>query len=53
MEAKIVGVSFAITPGKAAYIPLAHDYTDAPPQLNRESVLSQLKPFFKSTPSEV
>ncbi len=48
MEANIVGVSFAITPGKAAYIPLAHDYPDAPAQLNREVVLSQLKPLLEN-----
>lgn len=48
MEAMIVGVSFAITPGKAAYIPLAHDYPDAPAQLNREVVLSQLKPLLEN-----
>ena len=43
MEAQIVGVSFAITAGEAAYLPLAHDYLGAPPQLNREAVLAQLK----------
>ncbi len=48
MEAKIVGVSFAITPGKAAYIPLAHDYPDAPTQLNREIALAQLKPLLEN-----
>ncbi len=48
MEAMIVGVSFAITPGKAAYIPLAHDYADAPPQLSRQYVLSQLKPLLEN-----
>ncbi len=48
MEANIVGVSFEITPGKAAYIPLTHDYMDAPAQLNRENVLSQLKPILEN-----
>ncbi len=48
MEAEIVGVSFAITPGKAAYLPLAHDYLGAPPQLNREAVLAQLKPLLEA-----
>jgi DNA polymerase-1 len=48
MEAAIVGVSFAIEPGKAAYIPLAHDYADAPRQLNREFVLSKLKPLLEN-----
>lgn len=48
MEANIVGISFAFMPGKAAYIPLAHDYVDAPPQLNRESVLAQLKTMLEN-----
>ncbi|MBO0612055.1 DNA polymerase I [Thiothrix fructosivorans] len=47
MEAEIVGVSFAIQPGEAAYLPLAHDYLGAPPQLNREAVLAQLKPLLE------
>jgi DNA polymerase-1 len=47
MEAQIVGVSFAITAGEAAYLPLAHDYLGAPPQLNREAVLEQLKPLLE------
>ena len=34
MEARIVGVSFAVEPGRAAYVPLAHDYLGAPPQLS-------------------
>lgn len=45
MEARIVGVSFAIEPGKAAYVPLNHFYLGAPLQLNREHVLAQLKPI--------
>ena len=49
MEAKIVGVSFAIEPGTAAYIPLAHDYENAPQQLNREQVLKQLKPILENS----
>jgi DNA polymerase-1 len=48
MAAKIVGVSFAIAPGQAAYIPLAHDYPDAPPQLNREDILAALKSLLES-----
>ncbi|UOG92985.1 MAG: DNA polymerase I [Candidatus Thiothrix sulfatifontis] len=47
MEAEIVGVSFAIAAGEAAYLPLAHDYLGAPPQLNREAVLAQLKPLLE------
>jgi DNA polymerase I len=36
MQAQVVGVSFAVTPGEAAYLPLAHDYADAPVQLPRD-----------------
>lgn len=48
MEAEIVGVSFCITPGEAAYIPVAHDYPDAPEQLDRNWVLEKLKPILES-----
>jgi DNA polymerase I len=47
MEARIVGVSFAVEPGVAAYVPLAHDYLGAPPQLSREVVLNALKPLLE------
>jgi DNA polymerase-1 len=47
MEAQIVGVSFAVEPGSAAYVPLAHDYLGAPPQLDREAVLGRLKPLLE------
>lgn len=43
MDAKIVGVSFAIEAGKAAYIPCGHDYMGAPEQLPIEWVLQELK----------
>jgi DNA polymerase-1 len=43
MQARIVGLSFAVTPGEAAYVPLAHDYPGAPQQLDREKVLAALK----------
>ncbi len=46
-NAEIVGVSFAIEAGKAAYIPLAHDYPDVPEQLNRENILNSLKPLLE------
>jgi DNA polymerase-1 len=49
MEAEIVGVSFAIKAGEAAYVPLTHDYVGAPEQLDREWVLEQLKPLLEST----
>ncbi|WP_372995358.1 DNA polymerase I [Marinobacter sp.] len=47
MDAEIVGVSFAIKPGEAAYVPLAHDYMGAPEQLDRDAVLNQLKPLLE------
>lgn len=48
MEAELVGVSFCIEPGAAAYVPVAHDYPDAPAQLSRDYVLSALKPILES-----
>jgi len=47
MEARIVGVSFAVEPGVAAYVPLAHDYLGAPPQLPRDAVLAALQPLLE------
>ncbi len=47
MEAEIVGISFAVEAGKAAYVPLAHDYEDAPAQLDREQILAALKPLLE------
>ena len=47
MRAEIVGISFCIEPGSAAYIPLAHDYPGAPEQLPREEVLAKLKPWLE------
>jgi DNA polymerase I len=47
MEAKIVGVSFAVEPGVAAYVPFAHDYVGAPEQLDESTVLSALKPLLE------
>jgi DNA polymerase I len=47
MTARIVGVSFAVTPGEAAYVPLAHNYGDAPLQLPLAAVLAQLKPWLE------
>ncbi|WP_269521179.1 DNA polymerase I [Alteromonas sp. BMJM2] len=51
MDAEIVGVSFCIEPGKAAYVPVAHDYPDAPDQLSRDYVLETLKPILESPSS--
>jgi len=47
MQAEIVGISFSDRSGEAAYVPVAHDYLDAPAQLNREAVLLQLKPLLE------
>lgn len=47
MEARIVGVSFAIEPGKAAYVPFGHDYLGAPLQLSEAVVLGKLKPLLE------
>jgi DNA polymerase-1 len=48
MNAEIVGVSFACEAGKAAYVPCAHDYTDAPEQLSRHYVLEELKDILEN-----
>jgi DNA polymerase-1 len=47
MVANLVGLSFAIDEGVAAYVPVAHDYLDAPAQLDRDWVLAQLKPILE------
>ena len=47
MEAELVGMSFCMEPGVAAYLPVAHDYPDAPEQLSRDWVLQQLKPWLE------
>jgi DNA polymerase-1 len=48
LDAQIVGVSFAVQAGEAAYVPLAHDYLGAPQQLSREKVLAALKPLLEN-----
>jgi DNA polymerase I len=48
MLAKIVGMSFSVEPGKAAYIPLTHDYFDAPIQLPFAETLAQFKPILEN-----
>ena len=47
MNARLVGISFAISPGKAAYIPFGHDYIGAPEQLSMDVVLTSLKPVLE------
>jgi len=46
-RARIVGLSFAVQPGEAAYVPLAHDYGDAPAQLPFDATLAALKPWLE------
>ena len=47
MQAEVVGVSFALAEGRAAYVPLAHDYEGAPEQLDRSEVLERLRPLLE------
>jgi DNA polymerase I len=47
LDARIVGVSFAVQPGEAAYLPLKHDYPGAPEQLDFDEVMKQLKPLLE------
>ena len=47
LKAELVGVSFSIEAGRAAYVPLGHHYAGAPRQLGREAVLGKLKPWLQ------
>lgn len=47
MRAEIVGLSFSVKEGEAAYVPVGHDYLDAPKQLDREKVLEKFKPLLE------
>jgi DNA polymerase-1 len=47
MQARIVGLSFAVAPGEAAYLPLGHDYAGAPQQLDLEKALAAFKPLLE------
>ena len=49
MKAKLVGLSFSMKPDEAFYIPCAHDYPEAPAQLELKKVLSQLKPVLENS----
>ncbi|MGL5310290.1 MAG: DNA polymerase I, partial [Plesiomonas shigelloides] len=51
MTANLIGLSFATAAGEAAYLPVAHDYLDAPEQLDRDTVLARLKPLLEDTDS--
>ena len=48
IRGRLVGLSFAVAPGEAAYVPLGHDYPGAPAQLDRERVLAALKPLLEN-----
>ena len=52
MAAELVGVSFSVEAGVAAYVPFAHDYEGAPEQLDRDWVLEQLKPWLEDESKE-
>jgi len=47
MQAEIVGLSFAVKAGEAAYVPVAHDYPGSPDQLDRDWVLEQMRPLLE------
>jgi len=47
MQAELVGLSFAVEPHRAAYVPVAHDYPGAPEQLDRDWVLARLRPLLE------
>ncbi|MEH6557690.1 MAG: DNA polymerase I [Oceanicoccus sp.] len=49
MEARVVGVSFAVEAGSAAYVPFGHDYVGVEQQLSEDWVLSQLKPLLEDS----
>ncbi|NCF25874.1 MAG: DNA polymerase I [Gammaproteobacteria bacterium] len=49
MCADLVGVSFAIEPGEAAYVPCGHDYDGAPEQISREDLLAALRPLLEDS----
>ena len=48
MQARLVGISLAVAPGEACYLPLAHHYTGAPTQLPFDEVLARLSPWLES-----
>ncbi len=53
MQAELVGLSFAVAPGEAAYMPLAHHYAGAPTQLGRDTVLAKLKPLLEARDAKI
>ncbi|MDB5998481.1 MAG: polymerase, partial [Rhizobacter sp.] len=48
IKARIIGISLAVVPGEAAYIPLRHDYPGAPDQLPFDEVIARLKPWLEN-----
>ncbi|CAN1535358.1 PolA DNA polymerase I - 3'-5' exonuclease and polymerase domains [Burkholderiaceae bacterium] len=48
LRAELVGLSFSVQPGQACYIPLGHNYGDAPTQLPKDEVLARLKPWLEN-----
>ena len=48
MQAQLVGMSFSVEPGEAAYLPLVHRYAGAPVQLERDATLERLKPLLEN-----
>ncbi len=52
MHARLVGLSFAVTPGEAAYVPLAHCGPDSPRQLDRDQVLARLRAWLEDATQE-
>jgi DNA polymerase-1 len=53
MVAELVGISVAVEPGRAAYVPLAHSYAGAPRQLDRELVLQKLRPWLEGNSAKL
>ena len=52
LRATLIGISFAVAPLEAAYVPLRHDYPDAPEQLPVEAVLERLRPWLENPEAE-
>ena len=53
MQASVVGLSFAVRAGEAAYVPFAHQYPGAPQQLDRDSTLKELEPVLNASPGKI
>ena len=53
MQANVVGLSFAIKPGAAAYVPFAHHYPGAPKQLDRDEILTKLEPILNAKQAKI